>query len=56
MEISIGGESIGFLNFSLRPDVVPKTVKNFVGTIPLCTGCLAVRMDELLAAFAAFCV
>ncbi|CDI83305.1 18 kDa cyclophilin, putative [Eimeria acervulina] len=34
MEISIGGESIGFLNFSLRPDVVPKTVKNFVDLLP----------------------
>ncbi|CDJ50483.1 18 kDa cyclophilin, putative [Eimeria brunetti] len=34
MEISINGASVGFLNFNLRPDVVPKTVKNFVDLLP----------------------
>lgn len=30
-EIMINKEPVGYLNFNLRPDVVPKTVKNFVG-------------------------
>ncbi|CDJ35840.1 LOW QUALITY PROTEIN: 18 kDa cyclophilin, putative [Eimeria mitis] len=38
MEIAINGEAIGFLNFKLRPDVVPKTVKNFVDLLPRYTG------------------
>lgn len=42
MEIAINDESIGFLNFNLRPDVVPKTVKNFVGKVPLARVVLSV--------------
>ncbi|XP_026193814.1 peptidyl-prolyl cis-trans isomerase [Cyclospora cayetanensis] len=37
-EIDIDGSSIGFLNFQLRPDVVPKTVKNFVDLLPRYAG------------------
>ncbi|CDJ63043.1 18 kDa cyclophilin, putative [Eimeria necatrix] len=38
LEIAINGEPIGFLNFNLRPDVVPKTVQNFVGLLPRYVG------------------
>ncbi|CDJ59620.1 18 kDa cyclophilin, putative [Eimeria maxima] len=44
MEIAINDESIGFLNFNLRPDVVPKTVKNFVDLLPRYRGTLFHRI------------
>ncbi|CDI75274.1 18 kDa cyclophilin, putative [Eimeria praecox] len=31
MEIAINDQPVGYLNFELRPDIVPLTVKNFVG-------------------------
>lgn len=37
-EIAINGESVGYVNFVLRPDVVPKTVKNFVDLLPRYVG------------------